>query len=88
MVIWETMTVARRCLSLSIELDSALLTLSLERSQSISSVVEMLLREHPLVREGIEIDRMERHMPSVMAASGRRLRKKATFRAAPPRAAP
>jgi hypothetical protein len=82
------MTVARRCLSLSIELDSALLTLSLQRRQSISSVVEMLLREHALVREGIEIDRMERQMPSVMAASGRRLRKKASIKAAPQRASP
>lgn len=82
------MAVARRCLSLSIELDSALLVLSIERRESISSVVEMLLREHPLIREGIEIDRMEQHMPNVMAASGRPIGKKAAIKAGSQRASP
>jgi hypothetical protein len=82
------MVVARRCLSLSIELDSALLVLSIQRRESISSVVEMLLREHPLVHDGIEIGRMEESLPNVMAASGRPIGKKNAIKAGSQRASP
>jgi hypothetical protein len=88
MVISIAMVVARRCLSLSFELDSALLILSIQRRQSISAVVEMLLREHALVRREIELVRMERDLPAVMAASGKRVRRKPAAKVAAAHASP
>ena len=57
------MTAVRRCLSLSPELNGALLALGATRSESVSALVETLLREHALVRKSIELGRLEAALP-------------------------
>ena len=53
------MSQIRRTVSLSRELDGALGFLARQREASLSSFVELLLREHPLVHREIETGRME-----------------------------
>ncbi len=57
------MTVVRRCVSLSFELDQALVSLATSRRESVSALVETLLREHKLVRDDIELGRLEMALP-------------------------
>lgn len=57
------MTAIRRCVSLSPELDGALMALGATRNESVSALVETLLREHPLVRESVEMGRLEAALP-------------------------
>ena len=57
------MTAVRRCLSLSFELDQSLVILAAARQESVSAMVETLLREHALVRKDIELGRLELALP-------------------------
>jgi hypothetical protein len=49
----------RRTVSLSTELHDAVSLLAADRGESFSAVVEMALRENPLVRDSVELVRME-----------------------------
>lgn len=53
------MTQVRRTVSLSLEFDVNFAILAEKRSESFSSLLEMLLREHPLVIKEIEAGRLE-----------------------------
>lgn len=53
------MTQVRRTVSLSHELDVNVAFLSKKRRESYSALLEMLLREHPLVNKEIEQGRLE-----------------------------
>jgi hypothetical protein len=53
------MTQVRRTISLSQELDVNFAILARRRNESFSSLLEMLLREHPLVSKEIEHGRLE-----------------------------
>jgi len=53
------MTQVRRTVSLSQELDVNFAILARRRNESFSSLLEMLLREHPLVAKEIEHGRLE-----------------------------
>lgn len=53
------MTQIRRTISWSRELDVNLSVLSSKRHESLSALLEMLLREHPLVNAEIEQGRLE-----------------------------
>jgi hypothetical protein len=53
------MSATRRTISLSLELDAAICGLASERGESVSALVETLLREHALVQDSIELGRME-----------------------------
>ena len=64
------MPVARRSISLTLELDQALYVLSLRKRLPISKVIEILLREHPLVQREVETGRLEEGI-SVFAVSSR-----------------
>ena len=65
------MPAVRRTLSLSMELDDALVALSLGRGESVSAMVETLLREHGLVHEAVEIGRLELKAPNLAAVPAR-----------------
>ena len=53
------MPVARRSISLSFELDQTLGAIALQKRLARSKVIELLLREHPLVKDTIEDIRLE-----------------------------
>jgi hypothetical protein len=53
------MTQVRRTLSWSRELDVNLNVLARKRHESLSALLEMLLREHPLVNREVEQGRLE-----------------------------
>lgn len=53
------MTQVRRTVSLSRELDINLAELARKRSESLSALLETLLREHPLVVKEIEFTRLD-----------------------------
>lgn len=67
---YDSMTTARRCVSVTGELNGALIGLAFRRKESVSSLVETLLREHPLVREEIEGARLEAKLPDIIAVPG------------------
>ena len=66
------MSTSRRCVSLTPELDGALMGLAWSRRESVSALVETLLREHALVREEILLARMEEKLPDIIAVPGRK----------------
>lgn len=53
------MTQVARTVSISMELDVNLRVLMRKRNESLSSLVELLLREHPLVDKEIQQGRLE-----------------------------
>ena len=53
------MTQVRRTVSLSRELDVNLSFIARHRGESLSALMEMLLREHPIVSKQIEMSRFE-----------------------------
>jgi hypothetical protein len=66
----EIMPVARRSISISFELDESLEVIAIHKQLPKSKVIEMLLREHPLVRKQVELGRLEENI-SVFAVSSR-----------------
>ena len=61
------MPVARTSISISLELDQALLLLMARTGQPKSNVIEMILREHPMVQHEIETIRLELRVKDVVA---------------------
>src|SRR5262245_43075998 len=53
------MTQVRRTVSLSVELAAVLNQMAFDRKESTSALIEMLLREHPLVARDVDLMRME-----------------------------
>ena len=79
------MSQVRRTISLSVELDDALVALALGRGESVSALLETLLREHGLVRHSVEMGRLEPKGVGVMAAPGRMSRLRKPIKLAPKR---
>jgi len=67
------MPAAKLSISLSPELDQALDVLAARAGRPKSAVIEMALRENPLVMKYVEAARLEEHAePTAVAGRGRR----------------
>jgi hypothetical protein len=80
------MTQVRRTVSLSRELDVNLSFIARQRGESLSALLEMLLREHPLVDKEIQDGRLEDSFEDfgIRPRKGTRVHEMLTARSPPP----